>query len=73
MRLNMLMLSILIKKSALFLTSLNDFISYKFFMDNLIKRKNLKAKKGKKKWARNLDVSELLNQMEAKDTAQTHK
>jgi hypothetical protein len=27
--------------------------------NNLIKRKNLKATKGKKKWARNIDITEL--------------
>jgi len=30
-------------------------------MESLIKRKNLRAKKGKKSWARNLDTSDLLN------------
>ena len=28
-------------------------------MSDLVKRKNLKAKKGKKDWARNIEVSEL--------------
>lgn len=30
-------------------------------MDSIIKRRNLRAKKGKKDWSRNLDVSELLD------------
>lgn len=33
-------------------------------MESLIKRKNLKAKKGKKTWARNLDTSALETQIE---------
>jgi hypothetical protein len=33
-------------------------------MDKVIKRKNLRAKKGKKNWSRNLDVSELAYQIE---------
>ena len=38
--------------------------------DSLIKRKNLRSKKGKKNWARNLDTSALETQIEEKNTTE---
>jgi len=37
-------------------------------MNNLIKKKNLRRKKGKKKWSSNIDVSNLQEVMEKHNT-----
>lgn len=42
-------------------------------MESNIKRKNLRATKGKKKWSRNIDVTEVLHEMTDRDTAEHHK
>ena len=39
-------------------------------MDNLVKRKNLRAKNGKKQWSRNIDVQDLHNANEKIHTAE---